>query len=49
MIEVRTFWISLSIHSHHFSLNQLILSEGQYFGTRIINFFSKTAKNVNNT
>lgn len=38
-----------SIHSHHFSLDQLILCEGQYFGTRIINFFAKTAKNVNNT
>ena len=41
--------INVSIHSHHFSLDQLILCEGQYFGTRIINFFAKTAKNVNNT
>ena len=40
-------WINFSTHSNHFSLDQLILCEGQYFGTRIIN--AKTAKNVNNT
>ena len=42
-------WINFSTHSNHFSLDQLILCEGQYFGTRTINFSAKTAKNVNNT